>query len=133
MRAHRAALAAAVAAVLLVVPSPAAANDVFSRSWGGIEFSDSDRDEQAAGDTLAIAVDPDTGGLVGIGSADSGEYAYRYRPDGRQTQRFRVKKAVTAVAAASGAVLTGTAAGKVQRYGRDGKLVSEFAAGGRVT
>ena len=129
---HLAALAC-IAVLSAAAPSAASANDVFKRSWGGIEFSDSDRDEQAAGDTYAIGVDSDTGGLLSVGRASSAQWLYRYGPDGRQTQRFRLRKSVTAVTSLGGGeVVTGTAAGRVQRYDRRGKVVADFPAGGRV-
>jgi hypothetical protein len=134
MPAHRTVLLA-VLAVALALPSAAvAANSVSQRSWGGIEFSDSDRDTESSGDTYAIGADRDTGGILSVGRAGSSQYAHRFGPDGRETQRFKLRKSVTGIVGpGDGVVFTGTSAGKVDRYSKAGKLVSEFSAGGPVT
>lgn len=135
VRRRPALLLPAVATILatLLLPAAGRANDVFPTSWGGIQFAESDRDEQAANDTHAIAADPDTGGLVAIGAAYPKVYAYRFASDGRQKARFAVDAGTAAIAVVPGGDLfAGTDKARVLHYSAAGAKLGDFSAEGPV-
>src|SRR5207248_301208 len=79
--------------------APAArANDVFPASWGGISFSESDRDLQAAADAPGLAVDPNGTIVATLGLARGRTFAYRFDPSGHQTARFKIPNGARAIA-----------------------------------
>ena len=122
-----------VAALLcLAMTAPAArANDVFPTSWGGISFSESDRDLQAAADAPGLAVDPNGTMVATLGLAGGRTFAYRFDPSGHQTARFKIPNGASAIAVDPSAnVFVGSASGTVTRYGPAGAQLGSFSAGG---
>jgi hypothetical protein len=132
MIASLARLSLAALAVLAALAPPAfAKNDIFPTSWGGFEFSDSDRDLQAAADTLGLTLAPDGQAVATIGQADGRLFAYRFDSSGRQVVRFRVASGSVAIAlAGDGSAYVGARGGTVRRYGPTGALQGSFSTGG---
>src|SRR4051812_9809195 len=114
MRPHTAAFLAA--AVLFVAPASAVANDHIPTAYGGISFSDSDRDSQASNDTLALDVDPAGDRVESLGLAGGKAYAYRYDASGKQLSRFKVTAAAAVGIASDRDIYTGDRSGTVRHY-----------------
>lgn len=110
--------------ILLVVPASALAQMA--------EFADSDRDVQADGDTLALAVSPDGGSVASIGMAGGKRRVYRYDSSGRQLARFRVRASAALALAPGGFIYVGSDKGTVRRYSADGALLDTFRTGAPI-
>src|SRR5438477_11307697 len=106
------ALALAALACLALTAPAAQANDIFPTSWGGISFSESDRDLQAAADAPGLAVDPNGTMVATLGLAGGRTFAYRFDPSGHQTARCNSPNGPSAIAADPNAtVFVGSAPG----------------------
>src|SRR5207248_131940 len=118
----------AVAALLcLAVTVPAArANDVFPTSWGGISFSESDRDLQAAADAPGLAVDPNGTMVATLGLAGGRTFAYRFDPSGPPGDIG--KAAAVAVDAAGHVFVADSTAKRVEEFDPSGALVRTFGS-----
>ena len=109
--------------------APAAANSIFAPGFGGTGFSSSDRDTEAAGDTLALALDPYGGGVLTIEGVGSFIHAYVFDASGHQRLRFNTPAGAQITADATGVIDVATARGRISRYDRRGRLVGSFATG----